>query len=128
VTTVLDTNALLRWTHAPERLSEPAQRALAQARDEPVVLCAMSLWEIAWKQRMGKLDLAMSAAEYAKRLERLPLRIVAVDVDLWLANVALDWAHRDPVDRTIVALASGLGATLVTSDREIRAFYDGALW
>lgn len=128
MTTVLDTNALLRWTHAPERLSEPARRVLAQPADAPFVLCSMSLWEIAWKQRLGKLDLGMSAGEYAKRLERLPLRIVAVDVELWLANVALDWSHRDPVDRTIVALASGLGATLLTSDREITAFYDRALW
>ena len=128
VATVLDTNALLRWTHAPGRLSTAAAGILAAAGDDELVLCAMSIWEVGWKQRIGKLDPGMSVEEYAARLDRLPLRVVAVDTDLWLRNVALDWKHRDPVDRTIVGLAQRLGARLLTSDRTIRDFYAEAVW
>ena len=128
MTTVLDTNALLRWTHAPERLSSAAAGILSSAEEDELVLCAMSIWELAWKQRIGKLDLGMSAPEYAARIERLPLRVVAVDTDLWLRNVSLPWKHRDPVDRTIVALAQREGAALVTSDRAILDFYAEAIW
>jgi PIN domain nuclease of toxin-antitoxin system len=70
---VLDTNALLFWTHAPERLS-------------------------------------------------------AVDAGLWLDSVGLDWTHRDPVDRLVVALARRQGAHVVTVDHEITAWYDRVLW
>ncbi len=128
MTIVLDTNAVLRWTHEPDRLSAAAAALLDEVGDGELVLCAMSIWEIGWKQRIGKLDLGMSAREYADRLDRLPLTVIAVDTDLWLRNVALDWSHRDPVDRTIVALAQRLNARLLTSDRVIAEFYDQSIW
>lgn len=128
MTTVLDTNALLRWTHDAARLSPTAAEILGGAGTDEFLLCAMSIWEIAWKQRMGKLALGMPAAEYAARVERLPVQVVSVNTDLWLRNVALDWGHRDPVDRTIVALAQRSNARLLTSDRVIREFYELAVW
>ena len=48
---------------------------------------------------------------------------VAVDVEAFLAAVDLDWAHRDPADRLIVALTQSKNARLVTCDRTIAAFY-----
>lgn len=127
MTTVLDTNVLLRWTHEPERLSARVAAILA-ANDTELVLCSISVWEVAWKSRIGKLDLGMTAVDYVARLGRLDLRIVPVDVDPSLRTVALQWSHRDPVDRTIVALAQREGAQLLSSDREIRAFYGDAVW
>lgn len=70
-----------------------------------------------------------SIREYARGLaevERVTVR--PVDTDTWLANVELDWEHRDPADRTIVALAQLASARLVTSDRLILDFYSRAVW
>jgi PIN domain nuclease of toxin-antitoxin system len=51
------------------------------------------------------------------------LKIVAADSDLWLSSLELDWQHRDPADRLIVALALREKLSLVTRDETIRAWY-----
>lgn len=121
---VLDTCALLYWTLAPDRLS-PATRAQleALAAERRVALCSMSVWEIALKHHAGRLPLGMPLDEYVRRVHRLPLEIVAPDAWLWVESVRLDWAHRDPTDRLIVALARRRGATIVSTDGRVAGFY-----
>jgi PIN domain nuclease of toxin-antitoxin system len=53
---------------------------------------------------------------------------VAVDAETFLAAVDLEWAHRDPADRLIVALAQSKNARLVTCDRVIASFYPRCVW
>jgi PIN domain nuclease of toxin-antitoxin system len=127
---VLDTAALLWWTHRREELTSRAADTIARAlaRDSCFV-SAISLWEIALKARQGKLDLHLPMTEYVRRVERIAgLRIRDVDAKTWLQNVALDWSHRDPADRTIVATAQIHNAALVTSDAVMRDYYSRSVW
>ena len=80
------------------------------------------------KVRARRLDLGMTADEYVRRVRRLPVDIESVDAALWLDSVALDWGHRDPVDRLVVALSRRRSVDLVTSDAVIRAWHGGVLW
>ena len=117
---VLDSGALLYWTLDPERLTAPAAEAIAQARQ--IMVSAISIWEIGLKAKQGKLELPLSIHAYVDRLKRLErLQIEVVTVEVWLENLALNWAHRDPADRTIVATAVLAGFPLVSSDRVIKA-------
>lgn len=124
MTLVLDTCALLYWTLGPERLSAETRGILENldAADR-AVLCSVSVWEIALKHTAGRLPLGMPLDDYVRRIHRLPLDIVAPSAWLWIDSVRLDWGHRDPADRLIVALASRRSATLVTTDQRIRDFY-----
>lgn len=124
---VLDTSALIRWTSDPDALSTAATRAIGDSKQ--IIVSSMSIWEIALKMKLGKLALPTSAREFAARLAHVRnVEIVPVDTETWLRNVALDWDHRDPADRTIVATADLRGCPLVTSDRRIRAFYARTVW
>lgn len=124
---VLDSGALLYWTLDPERLTAPAAEAIAQARQ--IMVSAISIWEIGLKAKQGKLELPLSIHAYVDRLKRLErLQIEVVTVEVWLENLALNWAHRDPADRTIVATAVLAGCPLVSSDRVIQAFYQQTVW
>ena len=127
---MLDTSTLLWWTNRPEELTTAASIAIALALSRDACLVsAISLWEIALKARQGKLDVGIPVVEYARRVAQIDgLRILDVDVSTWLRNVALDWSHRDPADRTIVATAEMHDAALVTSDAVIRAYYPRAVW
>lgn len=126
---VLDTCALLYWTLEPARLSAAATAALDRlARGERLILSSASIWEIALKHRAGKLDLGTTPEDYLRRLGRLPVDVEPVSAALWLASVGLDWEHRDPVDRLVVALAAERGAPLLTSDEKIRAWYASSVW
>jgi PIN domain nuclease of toxin-antitoxin system len=124
---VLDTSALIFWTLDPERLSSKGHRAIENA--DRLVVSSISIWEIGIKVHRGRLNLPISIEEYAGRLEQLDkFEIVPVDVRTWLENLSLDWEHRDPADRTIVATAQILGAALVTPDIRIAQFYNQTIW
>lgn len=127
---VLDSHALVWWTHAPEKLSEPAREACGRIPDEGGGVSSISLWELGLKAKLGQIDLGLPVREYAQRLERLAqFEIIPVTADLWLRNLELDWDHRDPADRTIVATAQSRRARLITRDTIIRdRFPDLVLW
>ena len=127
VTVVLDTSALLFWTLDPERLSRAAARAVSDSGR--ILVSSISVWEIGIKVKRERLSLPVSFREFTDNLERIDrLDILPVDVGTWIRNIELDWTHRDPADRTIVATASLHACGLVTSDSVIRAFYPRTIW
>jgi PIN domain nuclease of toxin-antitoxin system len=124
---VLDTSALLYWTLDPTQLSLKAKQAIEQA--ERIVISSISVWEIALKVKRHKLVIPLPITDYVERLQRLEaFEILAVDVQTWLDNLDLLWEHRDPADRTIVALATRFGCSLITSDRVIADYYQETIW
>lgn len=124
---VLDTSALLYWTLDPAQLSPNAEQAIDQA--ERILISSISVWEIALKVKRGKLKIPLTISDYVERLHRLyGLEILPVDVQTWLDNLDLPWDHRDPTDRTIVALAVRSGCPLITSDSVIAEYYPKTIW
>jgi len=124
---VLDTSTLLYWTLDPTQLSLKARQAIEQA--EKILISSISIWEIALKVKRHKLILPLTMADYVDRLQRLEtLEILPVDVQTWLANLELPWEHRDPADRTIVALATHFGCPLITPDQAIADYYSQTIW
>jgi PIN domain nuclease of toxin-antitoxin system len=124
---VLDTSALLYWTLNPDQLTIKARQAIEQA--DRIFISSISVWEIALKVKRHKLVIPVPITDYVALLQELEmLEILDVGVPTWLDNVDLPWEHRDPADRTIVALATRLGCSLVTSDRVIADFYPETIW
>lgn len=124
---VIDTAVLLYWTLAPQRLSKQADRLINQTSE--VLVSAISIWEIGIKVKKGKLQLPKPFNTYVDTLKSArSLILVPVDVDIWVENVSLDWGHRDPADRTIVATAKRLECPLISPDAEIQSFYPQAVW
>lgn len=121
---VLDTCALYWWTVAPGSLSVAARKGCREIPVRGAKVCSVSLWELGLKMQRGSIDLGCSIREFAKRLARVKgVEIVPVDSDLWLSSLELEWKHRDPVDRLIVALAAREKLSLVTRDAAILAWY-----
>ncbi|MCV3216302.1 PIN domain-containing protein [Plectonema radiosum NIES-515] len=56
------------------------------------------------------------------------IRIIPIDEEIWLESVKLEWEHRDPVDRVVVAVAKKNEASIITSDRKIANFYSLVIW
>jgi len=124
---VLDTAVLIWWTLDDTKLSPAATRAISKATH--LVVSSISIWEIGLASTRGRLDLPASLTDYVEGLERVDmLNIRAVDTATWLENLQLDWDHRDPADRTIVALARIQRAPLITSDARIREFHPETIW
>jgi PIN domain nuclease of toxin-antitoxin system len=122
---VLDTQVWLWWAHDPSRLSSPAVRAIREAeKADGMRVSVISVWEIAVKSALGKLELPMDMDAWFRQARSYPNLIVepvsAIDA---IASTRLPGEfHRDPADRMIVALCRRYGAALVTADRLIRAY------
>jgi PIN domain nuclease of toxin-antitoxin system len=124
---VLDTSALLYWTLDPKQLSSNAKNAIEQA--ERILVSSISVWEIALKVKFKKLIIPMPINEYVGQIQLLEgIEFLSVDIQTWLDNLDLPWEHRDPADRTIVALAKRFDCPLVTSDRVIAGYYPVTIW
>jgi len=126
---LLDTCALLWWTPDPDQLSDSAAIACERISDNNAFISAVSIWEIGIKIKKGKLDIGMDLREYLNRLNLLDvLKIVPVDENIWVENIFLEWDHRDPADRTIVATAKIKNLSIITKDLIIRDFYPNTIW
>jgi len=126
---VLDTHTLIWWTLDPAKLSDSARQVCNNIPQTGGIVSSILLWEIGLKVKRGQLDLGLDMEDYVGRLHLLKgLEIVAVDVEHWLENLRLPWDHPDPADRTIVATAQLLDASLVSKDEVIRSYYNNTIW
>ena len=124
---VLDTSVLIFWTIDPDRLSVPAAEIILAAKRK--LISSISIWEIGLKVKKEKLAIPLPIYEYVDKLKMIEgVEIIPVDERVWLKNLELDWNHKDPADRTIVATAMLLSSPLVTSDGIIKKFYEETIW
>lgn len=113
---LLDTHTVLWALTEPERLGAKA-REIVEARDTVLVVSAVSAWEIATKQRLGKLPGADGLiAAYTAHLDRLYVDRLPVHETHALLAGRLQWEHRDPFDRMLAAQAMAESMMLVTND------------
>lgn len=110
---LIDSHVALWWADDPSLLSTPAMEAIADPVNV-VWLSAASAWELAIKVRGGKLDIDVLAT--ITKLSQNGVRLLGIGVDDAVAAGLLDWDHRDPFDRMLVAQSQRLGLRLVTRD------------
>ena len=119
---LLDTHALLWVLLDPERI--PAETlATVRAPETTVYVSAASAWEIATKHRLGKLEGAAAVVSgYREHLARLRAQELPITGHHALTAGTLQWSHRDPFDRVIVAQAVLESLPVVTSDAALVGF------
>lgn len=117
---MLDTHVLLWALTEPARLSEQIRDLVADRRTE-LFVSAASAWEIATKQRLGKLPQAdVLVRAYQQHLGRLQAESIPVDDEHGLLAGSMEWAHRDPFDRMIAAQCMSESLPLATADEAFR--------
>jgi PIN domain nuclease of toxin-antitoxin system len=120
---LLDTHALLWWALDPAQLSPRAVEVLDDVERRGGFASSISIWELGVKAQRGKLELGTSIEKLTHRIERhSAVELLPVDTATWLASLALEWDHRDPADRVIVATAVMHGLSILTKDDVIRRY------
>lgn len=116
---LLDTHVLLWWLADDRRLKPPERRVIGD-RGALVYVSAASVWEIAIKKGLGRLDVDTEVLEREMEtggLTELPIR--SRDAK---GTAALPRHHEDPFDRLLIAQAQSDGLTLVSYDRAFRPY------
>ncbi|RKX46121.1 MAG: type II toxin-antitoxin system VapC family toxin [Verrucomicrobia bacterium] len=120
---VVDTHVIIWDALDPERLSTAAKRALTRAdRDDGIVICEISLWEIAMLMKKKRLDvdaeyptfidLVLQSRNYF--LQNLTPAIADASVNIDLGK------NKDPADHIVAATAKVKGLSLITADQQIQ--------
>jgi len=111
---LLDTHVILWWLGDSDELSDQVKDLLDT---EPSVhLSAVSAWEIAIKQSLGKLD---GPDDLAERVRDSQFTSLPITAGHGVRAGRLPALHRDPFDRILVAQAQIEGMTVVTRDKWI---------
>jgi len=123
---LLDTHALIWWIIDSPKLSQAARTAIAEPRNA-VLASVVSGYEIAYKQRLGKLP-AEIPADLPSALRDARIRTQQLSLDDAIAAGQLPGPHRDPWDRLIIAQAMAGGLTVVTTDAVFRDYGVPVCW
>jgi PIN domain nuclease of toxin-antitoxin system len=122
---ILDTQVWLWWLHDPSRLSRKARTAIEKAeRSDGYMVSTISVWEIAIKNQLGKLNLPLDIDEWFRRASTYPNLVIEplLPSDAIESTRLPGYFHKDPADRIVIALARRHGVSLVTSDSLIRSY------
>ena len=123
---LLDTHTLLWLVENDARLSDAAKAAVFSA--DYVAVSVASLWEIAIKQSIGKLDLDASVEEVANACTEQGVDVLRIAYQHLDAIKLLSEIHRDPFDRLLVATAQCEDMTIVTKDENIAKYDVQTVW
>ena len=119
---LLDAHVWLWILGAPERLSRASRSRLG----DPVhqfCFSAASVWEIAIKEALGRVQLPGELVAYLRsRLAQGPPIPLPLQHEHALRIATRPRHHRDPFDRMLIAQAQVEGLALMTADPVFRAY------
>lgn len=125
---LLDTNSFLWFIGGSDKLSIIAQRLIADLNNQ-LVLSSASLWEIAIKVSLGKLELLLPYNKLIpEQLEENDISILPIELSHLNKVINLPFHHRDPFDRLIIAQALSEDISVVSSDTAFTQYGIKLIW
>ena len=117
---LLDTCAFIWYLDDSPRLSERV-REILDCEDD-IYLSLTSLWEIAIKKTIGKLDLSESTNDLIQICKEDSIGVLPIDARYFDTIQTMPYIHGDPFDRLIMATAIENDLILLTDDDNIRKY------
>lgn len=124
---LLDTNAFLYFINNDSALSETARNLLESEVD--LLISVASLWEIAIKFSIGKLDLPESFGNF------IPSQILQNDIEILSVTLShlekvseLPFHHKDPFDRLVIVQSIVEDLPVVSSDSTFDSYGIKRIW
>ncbi len=116
---LLDTHTLVWAMRMPEKLSSTVRAILDEAQTRAI--SAASLYEIALKGRLGKWPEVADIwhTDMASGLYDMGIEIIPLCGGIMQRAGGMDWFHRDPFDRMIVATALEKKQSLLSKDKTL---------
>ncbi len=117
---LLDTHTVAWWWVDDPRIPGAARAAIADSSNI-IYVSAVSAWEIATKNRLGKWPgVERIVDEFSALLRRSRFVPLPVSVEHARLAGAMDFSHRDPFDRMLIAQSREEKAALVSADTVFR--------
>jgi len=125
---LLDTNSFLWFIGGSDRLSVNARDLIVDLNNQ-LVLSSASLWEIAIKVSLGKLELLLPYNKLIpEQLEENDINVLPIELSHLNKVIELPFHHRDPFDRLIIAQALTEDLPVVSSDAVFSQYVVKVIW
>lgn len=124
---LLDTHTFLWFVAGDNQLPASVKKELVRV-DTPCFLSIGSLWEIAIKKQIGKLDLRIDFNALFRFAERNQIEIIPVNETHLSTLLTLDFVNNDPFDRIIVSQAIAEKLVLISRDKKLKDYNIPIKW
>jgi PIN domain nuclease of toxin-antitoxin system len=125
---LLDTHAFLWYLLGDPNLSLKSKNIIDTK--ENLYFSIVSLWEIAIKINIGKLQIYRPIEDLSKELQYTNIQILPIlaqDIELYSA-LNFPSNHRDPFDRMLIVQAINLSLVVISTDVKFDAYPIQRLW
>ena len=99
---LLDTHAFIWFVEDDEHLPERVRLQIEDIENN-IFISIVSLWEIAIKTSLGKLEIAIDIPAMIDKIEQNGFSILPIFPEHTICVSSLPFHHRDPFDRMLIA-------------------------
>jgi PIN domain nuclease of toxin-antitoxin system len=124
---LIDTHVFIWYVRGDERLSQSAKDAIEHPDADNLVSIA-SLWEMAVKTSLGKLDLGKPFDQVYIDLDNNGFQVLPIEFAHLKQVSALPFLHRDPFDRLLIAQALVEKISLISADDSMGQYSLDLIW
>lgn len=124
---LIDTHAVIWFITNDDNLPQKT-KALIEDTDNKCMVSIASLWEIGIKHSLGRLDLKSNLVKIFQIIEQSGFGALPITPEHILENTGLDFHHRDPFDRIIIAQAISENMAVITKDEQFKHYPVKVIW
>lgn len=124
---LLDTHSLIWFLNGDEKLSDKVKIAIEDLNNSKIVSIA-SIWEIAIKISLDKFRFPKGFKYFLEMVEENGLEILPITFEHAMVLSTLEFIHRDPFDRLLIAQCMADNLILATKDDNIKRYNVQTIW
>lgn len=124
---LLDTHSLIWFLNGDEKLSDKAKSVIEDSSNSKIVSIA-SIWEIAIKISLDKFRFPQGFKHFLDLVEDNGFEVLPITFEHALELSTLEFIHRDPFDRLLIAQCKSDNLVVVTKDDNIKRYKIKTIW
>jgi PIN domain nuclease of toxin-antitoxin system len=124
---LLDTHVAIWFFNGSDTLSKTADNIIRDFSN-PIYISIVSMWELAIKIGIGKLEFDGKTAGFIRLAEKNEITILPIKPVHLTIFESLPLFHRDPFDRLLIATALGEQMSLISTDKNIAQYDVPLIW
>jgi PIN domain nuclease of toxin-antitoxin system len=124
---LLDTHALIWFLNGDEKLSKKVKESIENSNNIKIVSIA-SIWETAIKMSIDKFRFPKGYNHFLEMVEENGFEILPISFEHAMIVSTLEFIHRDPFDRILIAQCIGDNLLFATKDENIKRYKIQTIW
>jgi len=124
---LLDTHAIIWYIEDSSELPKKITHIIDNPENE-IYISSISLWEIALKVSLGKLNLELPLDEFLINIRSRDFTFLQIEDEHLNRLLSLSFVHKDPFDRLIISSALAEDLTIITIDENIKKYDVSCIW